>query len=98
MEELEELKRQKKEIEDKIKAIQNNTVTFGRAKLDCQHYPTTRTDEWYVAYAVNHVDYVDYERYRSIIRGNDKQKVIDEIQNVIADLSGLRDKLKGENT
>ena len=96
MTELEELKKQKKEIEAKIRELQNNVVTYGRAKLDYCYFPTARDNEWFVAYLTNHVDYIDNERYFSLVRGHDKQKVIDGIDNVIEDLKGLKEKLEGE--
>lgn len=96
MTELEELKKQKKEIEAKIRALENREVSFGRTKIAKVRYYGGREPEWIVSVKRKAVDFEDKERFFPIIVAHDKQKVIDEIDVVIENLKGLRDKLKGD--
>lgn len=95
--ELEKLKQQKKEIEERIKFLRNKTVGFGSVKIEKVNYAGYRESEWVVSVKRKSVDYEEKERYSQIIKAHDKQKAIDEIDKVISDLQCLRDKLKGEN-
>lgn len=92
--ELQELMKQKKEIEEKIRTIKMRTTFYGSAKLDIDHFPTDRLDEWYVAVKVSAVYEDEQSRYRSIVRGHTRQECIDKIPQIIEDLQGLYDKLK----
>lgn len=92
--ELQELMKQKREIEKRIKVLKNASVFYGCTKIDIDHFPTSRPDEWYVAVKVPGVCDGDQTRYRSIIRGHTRQECIDKIPTIIKDLQGLYDKLK----
>ena len=94
MDELQELMEQRKKIDERIRQIKNSIVIYGCAKIDIDHYPTPRPDEWYVAVKVPGVCEGDQTRYRSIIRGHTRQECIDKIPTIIKDLQGLYDKLK----
>lgn len=94
MKELQRLMKQKKEIEERIRMLKNIMTVFGCVKLDIDHYPTTRPDEYYIAVKVSDVMPGDQTRYRSIIRGHSKEECIEKIPQVIKDLQGLYDKLK----
>lgn len=73
MKELQRLMKQKKEIEERIRMLKNIMTVYGCAKLDIEHYPTTRPDEYYIAVKVPGVMPEDQTRYRSIIRGHSKE-------------------------
>lgn len=98
MSELEELKKQKREIEQKIKELECTAVVCGCAKLDKEHYPTARPDEW--AIYIKRILGEELERqfgWYSIIRSQDKEWCINQIQIVVNDLQGLLEKLKGND-
>ena len=94
MDELQELMKQKREIEERIMQIKHPNVIYGCAKIDIDHYPTLRPDEWYVSVKVPGVMPEDQTRYRSIIRGHSKEECIEKSPQIINDLQGLYDKLK----
>lgn len=87
--ELQDLIKQKREIEERIRQIKNSIVIYGCAKIDIDHYPTSRPDEWYIAVKVPGVMPEDQARYRSIIRGHSKEECIEKIPTIIKDLQGL---------
>ena len=89
MSELQDLINQKKQIEFRIKVLRQGARYFGCAKLDMDHYPTNRPDEWYISIKVPGVMPDDQSRYRSIIRGHSKKECIDKIPEIINDLQGL---------
>ena len=87
--ELQELMKQKREIEEKIRTIKMCMTIYGSAKLDIDRFPTSRPDEWYIAVKVSGVYEDEQSRYRSIIRGHTRQECIDKIPTIIKDLQGL---------
>ena len=89
MSELQDLIKQKREIEERIKAIKNASTFYGCTKLDIDRYSTPRPDEWYIAIKVPGVCKGDQTRYRSIIRGHSKEECIEKIPAIINDLQGL---------
>lgn len=98
-EELRKLREQKKQIESQIAILKQQSQVCGCAKLDKDHYATSKPDEWYIAVFQECCDEIDKKRgvkgrWRSIIRNPDMQKVIDGIDVVIADLQGLKEKIK----
>lgn len=96
---LQELMEQKKAIECEIKMLKNQATIYGYAKLDKEHFATDKADEWYVAVWMEYYDEWTRQhkkengRWRSIIRNPDKNLVISKIDDVIADLKGLKEKL-----
>jgi len=97
--EIEELKAQKRAIEEKIRQLQNKEYTFGRAKLSLQHFGTSRADDWKISILRKYTDKrEDKEVWCSVIVGTDKKATIDKLDNVIRDLTGLRGILKGEQS
>ena len=98
--ELEKLKAQKKELERQIAVLKKNSQICGHVKLDKEHFATLKDDEWYVAVFQEYYSEYDIHRrretgrWRSIIRNPDKNVVISKIDDVIADLQGLKEKLK----
>lgn len=89
MKELQRLMKQKKELEERIRMLKNIMTVYGCVKLDIDHYPTTRPDEYYIAVKVPGVMPDDQTRYRSIIRGHSKEECIEKIPQIINDLQGL---------
>lgn len=89
MSELAELIKQKREIEWRIKCLRQGAQYYGCAKVDMDHYPTSRPDEWFIAIKVPGVMPEDQSRYRSIIRGHSKKECIEKIPKIVNDLQGL---------
>ena len=96
---LQELLEQKKALEREIRILKKNSTFCGCAKLDKEHFSTNKADEWYVAVWMEYYDEWTRQhkkengRWRSIIRNPDKNLVISKIDDVIADLKGLKEKL-----
>ena len=97
MTELESLIAARRKIDERIRQLKLRSVVYGRAKLDIEHYATSKRDEWYVA-----IDRIldveacagrDMKRY-SIIRSCDREKCIEYIDEIIADLQGLKEAAK----
>lgn len=103
--ELEKLKREKEEIELKIKALeQDGIVVVENAKIDKEHFPTARPDEWFVAVKVELVKYPIVDKkdgkkiaWRSVVRDLDRNKAIEKIDSVIKSLQELKRKAKEDN-
>lgn len=93
MSELQDLINQKKELEERIRELRFKARYFGCAKIDIEHYPTIRPDEWYIAIKVPGVMPEDQSRYRSIIRGHSKEECAEKIPQIINDLQGLYEQL-----
>lgn len=91
-----ELMAQKKELERKIRELQNQAQICGRAQIKKTVFPTSKPDEWSVSIKAVEID--REERWRAIIRNNDRQKAIDQIQTIIDDLKGLQKKLTEDET
>lgn len=98
MKTLDELLAERRKIDEQIRVLKKRSVIYGRAKLDIDHYCTARPDEWYVA--IDRIIDVeqnagrDMKRY-SIIRSNDRERCVDYIDEIIADLQGLKNTIKG---
>lgn len=98
--ELQKLIEEKKKLEQQISILKKNAQIYGCAKLDKDHFSTYKNDEWYVAiFCEQHDEWIkklrkENGRWRSIIRHPDKKVVIEKIDTVIADLQGLKDKIK----
>ena len=93
--ELETLMAQKREIEQKIKALKQNEIICGRAKF----FGTDIEDEYRVQVSYN----TNMPRYRGermrwtpIIRRSEKSEVISDIQEVIESLTELKNKISEE--
>lgn len=99
MNELEKLKQQKREIEQRIKEL-----TYGKfvrckdAKIDRIDYPgSNHLPDWRVMVWTYNKDYEGKERknpWRSICVSSDRQDAIDHIQPIIDSLTELLEKLK----
>lgn len=94
MDELQELIKQKREIEERIRQIKTEAIVYGCTKVGFEHFPTQRPDEWFVSVKVPGVMPNDKTRYRSIIRGHSKKECIEKIPQIINDLQGLYESMK----
>ena len=99
MTELEKLKQQKRDIENRIKELTyGQTVRCGDAKLDRIAYPGSHhLPDWRVMVWTYQKDYEGKDRkqpWRSICVSTDKQDAIDHIQPIIDSLIGLLEKVK----
>ena len=98
MKTLDELLAERRKIDEQIRVLKKRSVIYGRAKFDIDHYCTARPDEWYVS--IDRIIDVeqnagrDMKRY-SIIRSNDRERCVGYIDEIIADLQGLKDTIKG---
>ena len=99
MNELEKLKQQKREIEQRIKELTyGKFVRYKDAKIDRIDYPgSNHLPDWRVMVWTYNKDYEGKERknpWRSICVSSDRQDAIDHIQPIIDSLTELLEKLK----
>lgn len=96
---LEELKQKRNEIDKQIKELQNNARYCGVAKLDKEHYPTARPDEWMISIKRIVTDDVPDRQIRwiSIARSTQKEALIPLIRTIVEDLKGLYTELTGKD-
>ncbi len=92
--ELEELRRQKKEIERRIAEIKNAQYISGKAKIGVEHYSTGKEDRWYVAVQRVSDTFTPTLRYGAIINGKSMQEVRDCIPAIVKDLQNLYEQTK----
>lgn len=103
METLEELMKQKKEIEERIKLLKSQSrkeVGEGLVIFDKQHFPTSRPDEYYISVNVtppegygNNLRYQERGINVKIIRANTPEKVRQQLESVIEALVVMRKRL-----
>ncbi len=88
MNELDNLIKQKREIENKIKLLKNQTSTYGFAKVDVERYPTSRPDRYYLA-----IHYTPLHggraKWQTIFSATDRKTVIDAIPMLIENMKSL---------
>ena len=89
--ELEELLEQRRLINARIRQIQAENITVGRAKIGVERYPTNKPDRWYVAIKIQQQYPDKKESWRSIISGDTRADVASKIPDVIRDLQRLYD-------
>lgn len=93
MSELEDLIRQRKELDAKIKALKEKDYRYDRAKLFLYHFATTHPDEWRVAVLCQEHREGVIERWKTIISSTSKESALASIDTVISSLEGLRKQL-----
>ena len=93
MSEIDELRKQKKEIEDKIKQLKNKEEKYGNVKLSLETYPGYIKNKWVVSVKVcetsNNGQYREY--WRAIIKALSKDEAVKQIPDIIKDLEKLHD-------
>ena len=95
MTELEELMKQKKEIEDKIKELKEKGIVFTNAKYGIQHYACF--DQYYVAVRVKNIETMpNRERYtwKHIINRHNKEELLPVLREIIKNLTELADEME----
>ena len=88
MNELEKLIKQKKEIEEKIRILKNQSTICGMAKVDVEHYPTLKPDRHFLAVHYKPLD-DGRAKWQTIFSANSRQEVIDAIPGIISNLQSL---------
>lgn len=99
MTELEKLKAEKREIEAKIRQLQKQNTQYGIAKVDVEHYPTSKPDRHFLAVYYKPIPYNGYEgrsKWQTIFSANDRQSVINAIPTIVQNLEALYEMLRGE--
>lgn len=93
MSELDELLRQKREIERKIKELKNCASIIGQVKIDVEHYPTQKPDRHFLAVYYKPLDN-GRQKWQTIFSANDRVSVINKIPEIIENLQELYDRNK----
>lgn len=96
MDELETLLKQKREIEEKIRILKNQSEIYGRAKVDVEHYPTGKPDRHFLAIHYKPLDN-GRPKWQAIFSSNSRKEVIETIPGIISNLQTLYKNLTGEN-
>ena len=95
MTELEELLQKKKEIEQQIKLLTKKVYASNSAKMFREHWGA-KPDPWTVSVKVQS-DEMYFARqpalWRAIIRRENKEDAISDINNIISELESLKEKL-----
>ena len=86
--ELDDLIQQKREIERKIKELRNCASIVGQAKIDVEHYPTTKPDRHFLAVYYKPLD-SERSKWQTIFSANDRESVINKIPEIIENLQEL---------
>lgn len=95
MSEIEELKKQKKEIEKRIRDLENKNLISGKAKRDSMKFSTHRPTEYFVAVLCEPCD-GGQARYRRIVESRNMAELPGMLEEVITDLQALLAKMKEE--
>lgn len=95
MTELESLIAERNRIQNRINELKERSLICGRAKLELDHFATSKPDEWCI-YLQRIIDVPatagrDMKRY-SIIRAKTKKDAIGHIDEIIRDLQGLMER------
>lgn len=93
MNELDLLIQQKKDIEKRIKELKNNASVVGQAKIDFEHYSTSKPDRHYLGIFYKPLD-SRRPRWMTIFSANDRKSVVDAIPPIIENLQELYDRNK----
>lgn len=98
--EIELLKQQKREIEQRLRELEQaeKYVRIGKVKMTYEHFAGYVPDYYCISVLLDKVTRSQTKKtmWRGIIQGEKKSEAIAQIPEVIADLQELYDKLKGE--
>lgn len=92
---LDELIKQKKEIERQINDLKNQRLETNMCKIAFTHYPSSRPDDYYLAIK-GYTDYLDKYSMKTIYRTKDKENILKYITQLLNDLKDLQELLKIE--
>ena len=94
------LEAQKREIENQLRELKysDKNACVGRAKLSYVHFSAPHPDYWSISIKCNKVvlEGCKNVKWSSVIQSETKEDALTQIQEVITDLQGLYDKLRGE--
>ena len=93
MDRIDELKAQRAAIDDEIRRLENQTISFGMCRFDKDQHKSRR-EEWFLAIRTNNAYRENSWQY--IIRSHDKPSVICKIKDLINDLQEILERI-GEN-
>lgn len=89
MGELEELKKQRDELDKRIAELTDlDNRVIGCAKLGKEHYAGNKPDEYYIAVMTKGLE---KDRWLSVIRDADREKAIAGIPEIVKSLEALYD-------
>lgn len=92
--ELDMLKRQKKELEKRIKELTSGyPVILGRVRLNKQHFVGIENDRYYISFEANGF-YNTRSRFVSLTNGSTRKEVLDAIPQIIEELQAFYDTYK----
>lgn len=94
MNELDELMKQKKEIERKIRELKNTTIICGKVRYEIVNLP--RGAEHTIS-IVKRDEYSDHDRHYAVIAYKDKNKALEELDVLENDIREMKAVLGGEN-
>jgi hypothetical protein len=96
MKSVEELKRQRAELDRQIKELQQQAIERGSVKIRQEHWKMIDEEDWILSimYMDDVVD--DNNRYRSVARVRKREDAIGHIDRIIKDLQELREALINE--
>lgn len=89
--ELERLKQQKREIEERIKELSNDHISHGVVRFSKEHFAGPREDE-YALWIKSRSD-EEPVRWRGVLRNRNREAVIQSIDVLIEDLRALKCKI-----
>ena len=89
--ELERLKQQKREIEERIKELSNTNISHGVVRFSKEHFAGPREDE-YALWIKSRSD-EEPVRWRGVLRNRNREAVIQSIDVLIEDLRALKCKI-----
>lgn len=93
--ELEMLKQQRREIDERIKFLQRRTIVCGSARISSEHFDNPSREKYSLAIRTTHLPY-NQRRWQTIFSDFDRQSVIKAIPGIVADLQELYESVKVE--
>lgn len=94
-ERIRQLKEERNRINQLIRELEGKSASYGNVRIACEHF-CCADDEWFLGVKVKSLHGKQPFKWRSAIRGVSKQDVIDQIEPLINDLTGLLKQVRGE--
>lgn len=96
---LEELKKQRREIDARIKEIENpNYIRCGNARYEHRVYPTGKTEEIIAVNRPRKLRSKNYsEWWGNTISAQTKEELVERLRGIIKDMQMLLEKLEEQN-
>lgn len=97
MTEIEKLRQQKKELEQRIRELSCKETTCGRAKYGTEHFTMGRPDRHYIKIRSEWTNAaLRNSRWLSIFSAESKQDAVEKIPGIIRDLQELYEEMMGK--